>query len=697
MWDMRRQRRFMNRANQQIGKVGELLEQQYGFLADPSLPVWENVKRRIGEMNCVDLFGASRISNMACHNLLKYSSLPPGTTRLLGLGLNYCIKPPSTTSTTDHTYERMIKDLRRMYAFRKDAPSNDGYIQKLYIKSDYEFEPASDEIEQAVSNFCNAVKAEQLQRSRRIKPTRNLTLRQWKLIQFFKDNDRYIVIQGDKNLGPCILDREDYIHRGCKEHLGNVTNYRQLSQIEAENCQNGLKYRFDAWISKYRPRDPLEPPAPHKTISEPEHTFLIRSRSKNPNKLARFRQTAKVHKKPLKTRPIVCCAGTFMNDWSKWLDFWLQKLKSTVPTYVKDSQQVLDEIKTLTLPPNAKLFTCDANAMYNNIDTEHAIEVISWWLNDLKTRGQLPHDFPLEAVIEAMKIIMRNNIFEYGDCFFLQLLGTAMGTSAAVMWATIYYAYHEVHTLIPRYGNFLLYFKRFIDDCFGIWVGNFTNNWSDFCNDVNDFGVLTWDILDQRPSDSVDFLDLTISIHGNKLITKTYQKKMNLYLYIPPASAHPTGCIKGTIFGLVRRYHAQNTYRQDYINYVRLLYRRLKQRGWDKAYIRPLIIEACNVAERTSQAPTTPATLSQANDEENRLFIHLVFHPDDIPRKRIQELYQIHCGDLLRDELEISRPTIAYSRPKNIGDFITKAKLHQAPGRPSSTIMGEYKAGLAPP
>ena len=148
--------------------------------------------------------------------------------------------------------------------------------------------------------------------------------------------------------------------------------------------------------------------------------------------------TAKVHKTPLKMRPIVACCGTFMNDWSQWLDYWLQQLKSSVPTYVKDSQQVLDEVKTLNLPPTAKLFTCDANAMYNNIDTDHAITVISWWLTDLDTRHQTPLFFPLEAVIDAMKIIMKNNIFEFGDCYFLQLLGTAMGTLSAIMWATIY-------------------------------------------------------------------------------------------------------------------------------------------------------------------------------------------------------------------------------------------------------------------
>jgi hypothetical protein len=169
--------------------------------------------------------------------------------------------------------------------------------------------------------------------------------------------------------------------------------------------------------------------------------------------------TAKVHKTPWAMRPIVCCVGTFMNAWSKWLDYQLQTLKYLVPTYIKDSQHVLDELATLFIPPNARLFTTDANAMYNNIDTDHAIEVITWWFHDLASRNELPSSFPLDAVLEAMTVIMKNNIFEWGDLCFLQLLGTAMGTSAAVMWATIYFAYHEVHTILPRHGTSLLYFK----------------------------------------------------------------------------------------------------------------------------------------------------------------------------------------------------------------------------------------------
>ena len=150
--------------------------------------------------------------------------------------------------------------------------------------------------------------------------------------------------------------------------------------------------------------------------------------------------------------------------------------------------------------------------MYNNIYTDHAIRVITCWLKDLSRKNYLPINFPLHEVLEAMTIIMQNNIFEFGDCYFIQLLGTAMGTSAAVMWATLYYAYHEVHTIIPKNGHNLLYFKRFIDDIFGIWTGNLTTDQESFSEDIDNFGVLTWDITGIKPATSVNFLDMTLTI-----------------------------------------------------------------------------------------------------------------------------------------------------------------------------------------
>ena len=55
--------------------------------------------------------------------------------------------------------------------------------------------------------------------------------------------------------------------------------------------------------------------------------------------------------------------------------------------------------------------------MYTNIDTQHAIQVITRWLDSLT----LPEGFPLEMVKEVMARVTCNHIFEWGTVYFLQL------------------------------------------------------------------------------------------------------------------------------------------------------------------------------------------------------------------------------------------------------------------------------------
>ena len=175
-----------------------------------------------------------------------------------------------------------------------------------------------------------------------------------------------------------------------------------------------------------------------RVLTKAETVYLQRAIENNPDQFARFRMSLKIHKTPWKLRPIVCSAGTFINNLSCWLDYQLQKLKHLLPTYIKDSGQLLDVLKLLgVLPPNAKLFIADANSMYTNICTIHALNVITTWLEEMESQEQLPHGFPTKDVIEAMGLVMNNNVFVFGDLYFLQLVGTAMGTSSACMWATL--------------------------------------------------------------------------------------------------------------------------------------------------------------------------------------------------------------------------------------------------------------------
>ena len=257
-----------------------------------------------------------------------------------------------------------------------------------------------------------------------------------------------------------------------------------------------------------------------------------------------------------------------------------------------------------------------------------------------------------------MKLVMENNIFNWGDLYFLQLLGTAMGTSCACMWATIYFWVHESSNLLPHHSKNLLLLKRYIDDMIGIWLCDGTAlSWEQFKEETNNFGILTWDF--EEPSTRVDFLDLTISIEGCRIRTKTYQKAMNLYQYIPPRSAHPPGMMKGIIFGLMRNYWRQNSREEDYQEMAVKLFQRHIARGWDKSTMKDYILQA-----DLKLQSATPSKNSQTKvlSNKERVFIHLEYHPNDIPRKAIREIYDLHCRDVFEAELDIQQVTVAYSR-----------------------------------
>ena len=65
---------------------------------------------------------------------------------------------------------------------------------------------------------------------------------------------------------------------------------------------------------------------------------------------------------------------------------------------------------------------------------------------------------------------MSNNYFQFGDTYWKQTSGVAMGTPTACMLATIYYGIYENTVLIPKYKENIPYLKRFIDDMFGIII-----------------------------------------------------------------------------------------------------------------------------------------------------------------------------------------------------------------------------------
>jgi hypothetical protein len=203
---------------------------------------------------------------------------------------------------------------------------------------------------------------------------------------------------------------------------------------------------------------------------------------------------------------------------------------------------------------------------------------------------------------------MRYNVFQLEDSFSVHLIGTAMGTSCAVIFAKICFLLTE-RRIRTKFAHRLPFFKRFIDDILGIWLPGHSvtsheedEEWLDFKREINTFGRLRWTVS-KLTSKSV-FLDLVITLgFKGQFSFRTYQKELNLHLYIPAASAHPPGTLKGTIFGNLQRYWQQNANQMDYVNMTQSFWRPLYNRGHDIPTIISLLKEAAELIEHKNHLP----------------------------------------------------------------------------------------------
>ena len=423
-----------------------------------------------------------------------------------------------------------------------------------------------------------------------------------------------------------------------------------------------------------------------------------------------FYITAKLHKSPWKTRPIVSTSGSIMAYLSRWVDYNINQIARKCPTYIKNSLQVKNELESIgKLPQNAVIMSADAVSMYTMIDAEHGLEILTKYLREFG-----PDLFNSDATIEALGMVMRNNILQFGDCYFEQLSGTAMGTPVACAYATLYYAYHERTVLLPQFKDHLLYLKRFIDDALVILLldpnkpmllETFKAAWP--------FGKLDWTFEPANPN--INFLDLTIfRDESDSLITKTFEKPLNLHLYIPSHSAHPPGVLHGMIFGNLWRFKNQNSRRSDYLAVAKRFYSHLLARGYSEDKIKPIFLKAARIfEEKLLKQKVNHREQQRCNEFElrkerkERIFLHFQYHPKDVSRQRIQTLFHNTCLSTknehslqcLQDSsppegyggtLTIKRATVAYSRAPNIRDKVSPSTLFQPPGLNVSDVIKDH-------
>ena len=573
----------------------------------------------------------------------------------------------SWTAIRDKSLPRFSRDLQ-VKCFMAGKEGDAHFNPRLYVKSEWKPQPGwnPDGLLERIDDFTKMVKSN----CRIAKSTSNLPPHQRRALQFLRNNRDYLVIRCDKNLGPALIERENYIRLIIRDHLSDTKTYTRLTQEMAESIDETIRRRIRAWMHK------------HSVITKNERKFIahhLKSSEKDP--FCVFYGLAKVHKTPLATRPVVSYSGSTCWALGVWIDSKLQHVAKQQASYFRDSFSLKEDLSSLSLQPNDYIFTADAVSMYTNIPTEKALRIIT---NLLISR--FADEVPTSAIIEALEIVMKNNIFTFGDMFFKQNTGTAMGAPPAPPWANIYMAISE-NQFLPHQPN-LIFYRRFIDDVFGIWrdTGD-RKKWEFFKSKLNNpFFELKWEISDL--SKSCTYMDLNIEITGNSISTSLYEKPNNLHLFIPAKSCHPPGLLKGMIFGMIYRIRRLCSEKEDQDKFIKEYYVSLIRRGYDRTTLLPIFDSALHLRQKRQQ-----------RDQKRQVFFHVKYHPKNTPPSMIQKIWRqtiaeppnsAHLSKLRNftgHPTGITSLVIAHSRSPNLGNLLSYRKLNDDDGPLASSYM----------
>jgi hypothetical protein len=151
----------------------------------------------------------SRPSSMAFHDLSNMLKPPKNLRSLLGLSLKLIPRPRTNVSWTafeDYTFDRLDRKLKAKVCMA-DHEEDDTYNPYLYVKSRWTPPPWKIplEITRRLHSFKEAVK-------KLVKPkqsTSNLLLHQKKALNYLPNQQDFLVVQCDKNMGPAIIKRDE--------------------------------------------------------------------------------------------------------------------------------------------------------------------------------------------------------------------------------------------------------------------------------------------------------------------------------------------------------------------------------------------------------------------------------------------------------------------------------------------------------
>ena len=213
---------------------------------------------------------------------------------------------------------------------------------------------------------------------------------------------------------------------------------------------------------------------------------------------------------------------------------------------------------------------------------------------------------------------------------------------------------------------------RYIDDIFFIWQHDEKSlkHFVKFCDNFSASRKMKSKIKFEAnmSNEKVNFLDVTVSIKGNKLQTSLYSKPTDSHLYLNSKSSHPDHVIKNMPKGQLIRIRRICSEENDFDFHAKNLKTYFVSRGYNSKNLEKTIKEVKKLKREDLLTEKNP---SKSKDPQS-IFV-CTWHPklNKLP-SILRENHNILEADPKLNQIFPTKPTVGFRRKKNLANYLCR-------------------------
>jgi hypothetical protein len=175
----------------------------------------------------------------------------------------------------------------------------------------------------------------------------------------------------------------------------------------------------------------------------------------------------KVHKPNYPIRPIVSSINSPCQHLARFLLPILNPLVGTTSTFILNSQHFIEQIKNLDINEKKIMGSFDVVNLFTTTPVDKTLSIVKAKLQEDVT---LPDrtNLPIETIMEMITVCVKNTYFQYGQEFYKQEKGMAIGSPLSPVLCNLFLEDLEERA-ISSFRSKPEVFVRYMDDIFFVW------------------------------------------------------------------------------------------------------------------------------------------------------------------------------------------------------------------------------------